>query len=254
MPFIESEAGRAFYALAGGPQTAAPAVLIHGAGGSHLDWPPALRRLPGRRTLALDLPGHGRSDPPGRDSIADYAEWALTFLDAALPDSPPVFLIGHSMGSAIALQIARRAPKRLAGLILIAAGARLPLSPALLAAPEPAAALVEMAYGPGAPAGLRRLGLARLALLEPATLLGDLRACAGFYLRGRLGEAPAPALIIIGREDRLTPPALAEELRAGLPRAELRIIEGAGHMVTFEAGEAVLAAVEAFLSDQVSRW
>jgi len=250
MPFLERPEGRAFYAVAGGPETAAPAILIHGAGGSHLDWPPELRRLAGRRTLALDLPGHGRSDPPGRPSVAAYAEWTLSTLDA-LPvpavAGQPMLLIGHSMGAGIALEMARRAPTRIAGLILIGAGARLPVPPALLAAADPAGVMADWAYGPAASAELRRIGRQRLALLDATILREDLRACAGFDLRGRLRGAGAPALLIVGAADRLTPPALAEELRAELPAAKLALIEDAGHMVTFERPAEVLAALHKFL-------
>jgi pimeloyl-ACP methyl ester carboxylesterase len=250
MPYVERPAGRAYYAVAGGPETAAPAILIHGAGGSHLDWPPALRRLPGRLTLALDLPGHGRSDRPGQPSVAGYADWTLDTLDVlSIPAvaGHPLLLIGHSMGAGIALEMARSAPAQVAGLILIGAGARLPVPPALLEAADPADGMADWAYGPAASVELRRIGRQRLALLDAAILREDLRACAGFDLRGRLGGVGAPALLVVGAADRLTPPALAEELRAELPAAELVCIEGAGHMVTFERPAEVMAALRQFL-------
>lgn len=242
MPFVERAGGRAFYVSAGEPGQAPAALLIHGAGGSHLDWPLALRRLPGRQTIALDLPGHGRSDPPGRHTIAGYADWVLSVLDVF---PAPLLLIGHSMGSAIALEVALRAPQRAAGLVLIGAGARLPLPTQLWNADDPAAGLLELAYTPGAAEEWRRLARRRLAQTAPAVLRGDLWACVSFDARPRLGALQTPALLIVGRQDRLTPPWLAEELHARLPHSRLVIIENAGHMVIFEQTSAVLAAIQA---------
>src|SRR5690606_16855824 len=59
-----------------------PVLLIHGAGGQHTHWPPQVRRLPGTRTFAPDLPGHGRSPGEGRSSIAAYAADMLALMDA----------------------------------------------------------------------------------------------------------------------------------------------------------------------------
>ena len=59
-----------------------PVVLIHGAGGTHLYWPAEMRRLPGYRMYALDLPGHGKSGGRGQQSIPAYAQAVLEWLEA----------------------------------------------------------------------------------------------------------------------------------------------------------------------------
>ena len=66
----------------GGDALSPPVVLIHGIGGTHLDWPPALRRLPGYHVYALDLPGHGKSRNHAHQSVQGYAENLLGWLDA----------------------------------------------------------------------------------------------------------------------------------------------------------------------------
>ena len=98
-----------------------PVILIHGAGGSSLGWHTILRRLPGQKVIALDLPGHGRSDGAGRQSITGYAQDILDFMDAL--KLPRVILAGHSMGGAIVMQTALLAPKRVSALIVVSSGA-----------------------------------------------------------------------------------------------------------------------------------
>jgi len=108
-----------------------PVVIIHGAGGTHLYWPPEIRRLSGYRVYALDLPGHGKSDASrGRQTIADYAGCVLEWLDA-IGLNRAVF-VGHSMGSAIALTLAIHHPQQVLGLGLVGAGARLRVHPDIL--------------------------------------------------------------------------------------------------------------------------
>jgi pimeloyl-ACP methyl ester carboxylesterase len=133
-----------------------PLVLVHGAGGTHRHWPEELRALPGRRVLALDLPGHGGSPGPSLSSIGAYARSVLAALDAL--EIPSAVLAGHSMGGAIALTLALEAPSRVAGLALVATGAKLRVSKFVLDATADPAALAASAgtmsdYAFGAAAG-----------------------------------------------------------------------------------------------------
>jgi pimeloyl-ACP methyl ester carboxylesterase len=234
----------------------APLVLVHGAGGTHLNWPDALRALPGRRVLAVDLPGHGQAPPPGRRSVPDYASAVRGMLDAL--GVARAVVAGHSMGGAIALTLALDAPERVAGLVLVGTGARLRVAPAVLeAAADPAragevAAMVAAAsFGSGA-GDDARAGYAReIAAQPPGVLHGDLSGCDVFDVMARLDDVRAPALVVVGTEDRLTPPKYAALLRSRLPGRALLEVPGAGHMVAREAPDAVTAAVAAFL-DEVS--
>ena len=107
-----------------------PLLLIHGAGGSRLHWPPGIRRLTGWRVLAIDLPGHGDSPGPGERSIEAYTGCVLEWLDEYGVER--VIPAGHSMGGAIALTLALQAPDRLAGMVLVGSGARLRVAPSIL--------------------------------------------------------------------------------------------------------------------------
>ena len=250
MPFAEISSGLGYYVISGIQVDTHPIVLIHGAGGSHLDWPPALRRLAGRRTYAIDLPGHGRSPLPGRQSITQYSAWLSCLLSEI--GLPPSVFIGHSMGSAIALDLALSAPQRVSGLVLIGAGPRLPVAPATLdrivdAHDETVIRIIDWAYGIDVPEEVKRLGQQRMAQVDAEVLHGDFVACNEFDLTDRLGEIETPALIISGAEDRMTPASGAVQLHQLLPCSDLALIEGAGHMVTFERTNEVVEAISRFL-------
>ncbi len=98
-----------------------PLVLIHGAGGTRLHWPPSLRRLPGAEVYALDLPGHGEAPGSGQSTISGYRRAVVDWMQAL--DLPPAVVIGHSMGGALALALALDAPPRVAGIVLFRASA-----------------------------------------------------------------------------------------------------------------------------------
>ena len=251
MPYVTIVGERVFYALhQGDVRGKRNLVLVHGAGGSHLDWPAPLRRLKGADVYALDLPGHGRSEGPGRSGIADYRDFLLAFLDAVGLDRATV--AGHSMGGGIALDFALNYPDRLAGLILVGSGARLRVATAILtgilADFEATADLVlDYAFGPSASEQLKRLGRQRLLETSPEVLHGDYAACDAFDVMERVGEIRCPALVICGTADRLTPPKYSVYLRDHIPGAELVLVDAAGHMVMLEKPEVVSRAISKFI-------
>lgn len=230
-----------------------PLVLIHGAGGTHRHWPDEIRALPGRRVIALDLPGHGGSPGPAPQGVAAYARSALAFFDAL--GVARAVVAGHSMGGGVALSMALGAPERVAGLVLVGTGARLRVSPALMQTVADPAALAAAAdsmarWSFGSLAGpelLREFARGMLAN-APGVVHGDFAACDAFDVMARLGEIRTPALVVCGSEDRLTPLKYSEYLRDHIAGAQLEVVAGAGHLVMLEAPAAVARAVEAFLS------
>lgn len=227
-----------------------PLLLIHGAGGSHLSWPPHLRRLEDVRVIALDLPGHGRSPGPGCPSIAAYRDILRDFVDALKVGR--FVLAGHSMGGAIVLDYARLFPERVAGLGLVGTSARLRVAPAILdGIRTDFAATTEtmMGWMVGAafPASARRLALQRLRESDPDVLHRDFAACDVFDLRNEIQGLPIPATIIVGEEDQMTPPKFSESLHASLPHSELHRLPRAGHMVQLEQPDTVTQLLARFL-------
>jgi pimeloyl-ACP methyl ester carboxylesterase len=214
-----------------------PLLLIHGAGGQHTNWPPQVRRLGLARAFVPDLPGHGRSEGPVCESVEAYAARLLALMDALEIDS--FIPVGHSMGGAVALQLALDAPNRVAGLAVISAGATLPVDDDLIRLIQEdfkaaVGAIVERAYGPAADDELKRLGRRMLSHTAPDVLLSDYLACRAFDASVRLGEVDVPALVVGGAADRMAPPEHSAALAERLPRAELHLIEEAGHMLPVE--------------------
>ena len=243
--------GGIYYTSAGpGDPALPPILLIHGAGGSRLDWPGALRRIPGRQVLTVDLPGHGKSTGPGREQIADYAADVAGLL-AGLA-IPRVVVVGHSMGGAVTLRLALSYPDRVAGLVLLGSGARLRVHPDILklVVSDPAsttAFIVAQEYASGtAQASLDR-GQRLLQAVDPTVIYGDYSACDHFDVMAELGQIAAPTLVIVGAEDRFTPVKYGEYLARNIPRAQLLVIERAGHMVMLEQPEVVSKAVQEWL-------
>lgn len=229
-----------------------PVVLIHGAGGNNLFWPPEIRRLKNQRIYAIDLPGHGKSDGIGRQSIADYAASVLKFLES-LKIQKAIF-VGHSMGGAIALWLGIHHPSRTLGLGLIGTAPRLVVSETLLtdssiAASLPLAAkrITDLAFSRHTDARLKDLASQRMLEVRFPVLHNDFLACNIFDQTNLLGRVKAPSVIICGAEDRMTPLRYSEILNLRLKRSSFHVIEQAGHMVMLEQPRVVANLLEEFI-------
>jgi pimeloyl-ACP methyl ester carboxylesterase len=235
-----------------GGESAPTLVFLHGSGDSARTWDQVIARLPDFACVALDLPGHGTlADQPGPAvmTLGDYAEAVRReLMHRGLRD---VCLIGHSLGSALALRLSADSPDLVSRIALVGAGARLRVLPALLeeARQRPESAnrqLAEVGIAPGHTA-LRDELLAQPTPLAPGMLYRDLAACDGFDMMGELGQISQPALIVTGEEDRLTPPKYAVYLRDHLADATLVLVPGAGHYLPGEAPDVLAQALRDWL-------
>jgi pimeloyl-ACP methyl ester carboxylesterase len=228
-----------------------PIILIHGAGGNHLYWPPEIRRLPDQRVYAVDLPGHGKSEGVGRQSISAYARNLIAFMDAS--NLPKAIIVGHSMGSAIALTLGLDHARRVLGAVLIGSSARLKVAQQILessASPATFPVAVQLvndwSFGPHANPRIKELAIQRMAETRPAVLHGDYNACDKFDLTERIHKLRAPTLILCGTEDKMTPLKQSEELAEKIKNSSLITIPGAGHMVMLEQPGVVAQAIVDF--------
>lgn len=230
------------------PGQRAPLVFVHGSGDSAKTWAHVIAKLPDMPCVALDLPGHGALiDQPGTDapSVGDYAAFVRREIERRGLEGASV--VGHSLGGAIALQLALDARDVIGGIALVGTGARLRVLPDLLAAAreQQTAALDRLAgfgFAPGHEQARERY-LREQEAVAPGTLYRDLAACDAFDCRDQLGQITCPALIVVGAEDRLTPPKYAAYLRDHLSQATLVEIPGAGHYLTYEAPEELAVAL-----------
>jgi pimeloyl-ACP methyl ester carboxylesterase len=247
VPFVEVQGAKVRY-REGGTGTP-PVVLIHGAGGSSTVWLTTLHRLARvRRTVALDLPGHGRST--GRTAtVADWVQ-AVGATAGTLCLGPSV-LVGHSLGGLVALAAARAFPDKVAGLVLVTTAAQLQVSPRMLLRLENEwndfpRFLEETACAPETPAEVRRrAALAALGAEQEQTVV-DFRALAGYDARPDLAALACPTLVVVGTGDQMVAAARGEALAAGIPGAKLVTLR-AGHYPMQEQPDAFGAALVDFI-------
>lgn len=223
-------------------------LLIHGAGMDSTVWQLQTRYLAhrGLSAVAVDLPGHGRSAGPALTSVAAMADWTARFVAAA--EFHSVHVVGHSMGTFIALEIASRNPAIVDSITLCGTAAAMPVHPDLLAAADndvPAAAALMAAWSLAKPAhigsnptpGLWMLGGVR-ALVEnsaPGVLATDLRACIDYdNALAAAAMVKCAATVIIGLGDKMTPPKSGRALAAALTAARIVELANTGHMMMAE--------------------
>jgi pimeloyl-ACP methyl ester carboxylesterase len=232
-------------------------VFVHGAANDHSAFLLQSRYFAyhGCNALAVDLPGHGRSEGPPLASIAAMADWLASLMDAA--GIGAAALVGHSMGSLVTLECAARHPERARALALIGTSAPMPVGDALMAAArEDSHAALDMLtiWGHSAAAqlggntvpGMWMTG-AYLRLLErakPQVLHVDLKAC-NAYADGLASAAKVrcPTLFVLGSRDIMTPSRQASDLRAAIREARTVVLEGVGHALMAERPDEVLDAL-----------
>ncbi len=228
-------------------------VFVHGSGDSAQVWAPLIRLLPEYQCIALDLPGHGAlTAEPGAEvmSVGDYAAYVREELSRRGIAQPT--LVGHSLGGAIALRLALDAPSAVARIVLVGSGARLRVAPAFLqeaseAGPQGVAAITRMSFAANHTTQADAFQAQR-APTAPGVLYRDLAACDRFDVMGEVESISQPTLLIVGADDRMTPPKYAEYLHARLASSSLVVIPDAGHYAQIEQPGAVADALRAWLA------
>jgi pimeloyl-ACP methyl ester carboxylesterase len=231
-----------------------PVILIHGAGGNHISWPPQIRRMADERIYALDLPGHGKSEGTGRQSIDEYVEDVKVFMKEMKLRMAVV--VGISMGSAIALTLALKFPEKVLGLGLLGSGSKLRVASSILETtgnPNTFESAVEMinknCFSANAPQSLVKLSKQNMLKMRPPVLLGDFIACNEFDATSQLENIKVPTLLICGAEDKMMPLKYSELLRDGIANSHLHVVDNAGHMVMAEQPDIVADLLKQFIDN-----
>ena len=220
-----------------------PLLFLHGVGSDRTAWDGQVERFAAERlTIAIDMPGYGDSADGNGDPRSDFAAAAMAVLDAL--DASQVHICGLSLGGVIALAMHARAPERIASLVLADTFACHPEGRAIYDRSLAAAAELGMAgladsradalLAQPADPTVREAVVETMSRIDPAAYA---RAADAVWLADQRREAATvacPTLILYGSQDRITPPALSEELKTLIPHAGLIEITGAGHLPNLE--------------------
>ncbi len=229
-------------------------VFVHGAGLDH-SWFLLQSRYfayHGWNVLAFDLPGHGRSAGAPISSVKGMAEWLLKAVAAER-----FSIVGHSMGSLIALECAARVPARVERIAMISVAYPMKVGEAFLDAAKRDhydafdmhtiwghAAQVPLGGNPSPGMWMYGDTQARLERLAPGVLYNDLKASNDYLLEG---EIACPALFILGKRDVMTPLKGALSLAEKLKNRKTVVVDSSGHSLMAEAPDATLDALIDFL-------
>ncbi len=261
MPKITANGIELYYDLAG-PQGAPVVAFSNSLSGTVEIWDGVVPLLADSyRCLRYDTRAHGRSasaDEPA--TIDDLATDLVALLDGL--DIARAHVVGLSLGGMTAQALASAHPERVASLALLATSAYLPppqfwRDRAAKVRAEGVAAVVDTViarwftphFYTSAPATVERVR-ERFIAVDAAGYARCCEAIASMDLRARLGRIEAPTLVVVGADDQVTLPAMAEELRAGIPGAEMVVLPNLAHLMSVERPDVVGAHLRAFLNRQ----
>ncbi len=239
-------------------------VLLHGLGVSSDSWRLQVGPLSsaGYRVIAPDMRGFGRSAYPGRMNIQVMAGDVIALI-AALLNGRRVDLVGISMGGTIALQIALQAGRLVNRLVLANTFAHLRPQGLGLKAYYAYRMLLVHTLGVRLQGrlvarrlfpnpdqeDLRAAYREQISMANPAAYRAAIRSLARFDAREQLSRIQSPTLVVTGEADTTVPPAVQDQLRAGIRRARQVYLPRAGHAMSVAQPEAFNAVVLAFLTE-----
>jgi pimeloyl-ACP methyl ester carboxylesterase len=261
--YTEFKGNKTFYSNGSSAhRPGAPAVIfVHGAGMDHTVWVMPARHFArhGCNVVAPDLPGHGRSAGEPLASVDDMADWVAGLLDHL--GCAEATVVGHSMGSLIALNLAARHPRLASRLALLGTSTPMRVADPLLdAARANSHTAIDMAntwshsrygqIGGSEVPGMWMSGGGE-RLLERAgesVFFSDLNACNSFTNGAELAaRVTCPSLVIIGAQDMMTAPVNSQSVAAAIPDSRTIVLEHCGHSMLSESPDAVLNALKSIV-------
>lgn len=235
-----------------------PIIFLHGVGSDKSVWRPQLAHFGrSRRAVALDYPGYGESAFVPGATRDDFAAAILAAMDSL--GLTRAHICGLSLGGVVAIAIHHAAPDRCASLILADSFAVHPdgqgihdrslaasRSGGMRALAEQRAPLLLAASASDA---MKREVIETMARIDPRAFERGVEAVWLADQRDRVAAIAVPTLVIVGDEDKVTPPELSQELHLAIAGSRLEVIAGAGHIANLDSPDAFNALVETFIAE-----
>jgi len=255
MPRIATSKGYEIGYVEAGSGALTPIVFLHGVGSDKSVWHPQLDHFgKTRRAIAFDYPGYGDSDPAFKGTTRDdYAAAILSAMDSL--GVRRAHVCGLSLGGVVAIAMHHAAHDRCASLTLADTFAVHPDGRAIYDRsiagsadlPAMAEARVDVLLRQPADPEVRREVVETMSRIDPAAYRIGAEAVWLADQRARAGAINVPTLVLVGDQDKVTPPALSSELVDLIPEAHMQVIEGAGHLGNLEKPAEFNRLVEDFL-------
>jgi pimeloyl-ACP methyl ester carboxylesterase len=248
--YFEIEGKKIFYRIREFDKNKA-LIFIHGSGGNSNTWKNQLDLDVDYDLVALDLPSHDKSDNFSDITLNLYIDVVHQLIDFL--GYKKVVLCGHSLGGAIIQQYYFTYPNEVSGLILCGTGGKLRVAPFILDSLKnnynkflenlPAGAFYR-----STPKELIDLYVKETSRVGAEVTHTDFKICDKFDVLEKLNSIDIPCLVVVGKQDQLTPVRYSEYFHDKIKNSELSIINKAGHMVMVEKPLEFNLAIKDFIS------
>jgi len=227
-------------------------IFVHGSGGSSYTWKNQLNLAIDYDLITLDLPSHDKSDNFSDLSLHLYVDVVHRLIKSF--DYENVILCGHSLGGAIVQQYYFTYPKDVSGLILFNTGGKLRVAPFILKSLKTnyqkfLESLPAGAFYRATPKEKIELYIQETSKISANVTYRDFKICDEFDVLSKLSTIEVPCLIIVGKQDQLTPVKYSEFFHNNIKNSELHIINKAGHMVMLEKPNEVNQVIGNFINN-----
>lgn len=233
-------------------------LFVHGAGMDHSVWVLPSRHFArhGYNVVAVDLPGHGRSEGEAITSISQMASWLKDLLSTLGIQKTAV--VGHSMGSLVALNFAANYPELTRTLVLLGTSTPMPVADMLLDAAEANdhdaidmaniwshSSFGQMGGNENPGINMTMSGQRLIERSAADVFFTDLNACNAFADGEELAaRIDLPAMLIMGDQDKMTSPVSAKKVADNIENCQVVSLSPCGHSMLSEQPNSVLDALK----------
>ncbi|MCG8683651.1 MAG: alpha/beta hydrolase [Desulfobacterales bacterium] len=232
-------------------------LFIHGSGSHAEFWEHQLQGFEKEaNTVAIDLPGHGKSSKKNLNSITEYADTIESFIrDANIPNPIPC---GLSMGGAVVLTLLLDGKLTYPAGILINSGAKLKVMPMIFEMLETnytgyIDAFKLIAVSEKSDPSICEKAVSDLESINPSILISDFKACDTFDVMDRLHEIEVPVMVLTADDDKLTPSKYGKFMADTIGTANIVKVVDAGHLSPIEQPDAVNLAIQRFVNEKLDQ-